>query len=609
MANKKYFKLIICVLTIILSIFFIYGQAYYFGLINLDSYVYIKNSMVQKGLTSDNILWPWTVYRNPSYYMPFTWYSYLIDTSIYGTSSSGYRLTNIFLHVLNSLLIFYFVYIATTDKLKSFFVAILFAVHPQHVEAVVWIAERKEVLAAFFGLLSLLFYVKYVKNFKLLDKKSFFIGRHYYLLSLAFFIFSLLSKPMWITLPCILLLLDWWPLKKYKYLKTHELLKDKIPFFLISTIFFIVHYITSYNIQFGVGTNISHYAVSSINSIAYEQRFLNSLVIYMIYFWKSFFPFTFTGYQSYPIVPLELWKIYSSAIVLIITTTVAIFYSKRKPYLLFGWLWFLGTLFPCIGIINSGGEGIFIGDRWSYLPHIGLFMAIIWGITSISIIKNNTYNTFFIFLATFILIFYGYFAHLYTSYWRDSETLWSTVVEADENNHYAHYLLGNTYALKKELNKAITQYEKAHKINPDEPYYLKVAGDLLLKVGDADRAWTYHEKILKAKKKSKNFLVTYGIYYSFEGMFDRAEMFLKQATKLPIGRVLDGDDYQPYLFQSFVYLNLDRNEDAIKQFEKYLSIYPHGRELACDYAFNIFKEDMNIFYQKYCFGPSLPEIF
>ena len=92
-------------------------------------------------------------------------------------------------------------------------------------------------------------------------------------------------------------------------------------------------------------------------------------------------------------------------------------------------------------------------------------------------------------------------------------------------------------------------------------------------------------------------------------MFDRAEMFLKQATELPIGRVLDGDDYQPYLFQSFVYLNLDRNEDAIKQFEKYLSIYPHGRELACDYAFNIFKEDMNIFYQKYCFGPSLPEIF
>ena len=183
------------VVTIIVSSFFIYGQVYNFGFLNLDDLIYTSNADFYDGLSLEEIVSSWNSFRNP-YYMPFTHLSFLFDIFLYGDNAGGFHITNMFLHILNSLLVFYLLYIMTAEKWKSFFVAILFTVHPQHVEAVAWISERKELLAAFFGLLALSFYIKYVNKDRNLSNKGCSNKNRCYLLAILFFILSLMSKPM-----------------------------------------------------------------------------------------------------------------------------------------------------------------------------------------------------------------------------------------------------------------------------------------------------------------------------------------------------------------------------------------------------------------------------
>ena len=192
---------LIFVASIIASILVIYNQVYFFNWFSLDDGIYIVyNDFVKQGFVPDSINWAFQTFDNP-YYMPLTRLSFLIDSSIHGINPKGFHITNLLLHSFNSVLVLYFLYLMTKEKWKSFFVALLFAIHPQHVEAVVWISERKEVLAAFFGLLALSFYIKHTQRNIILSSKEYFTGNHYYFLSILFFILSVLSKPVWITFP------------------------------------------------------------------------------------------------------------------------------------------------------------------------------------------------------------------------------------------------------------------------------------------------------------------------------------------------------------------------------------------------------------------------
>ena len=475
--------------------------------------------------------------------MPLTRLSFLMDSSIYGINPKGFHITNLLLHSLNSVLVFYFLYVMTEEKWKSFLVAILFAIHPQHVEAVVWISERKEVLAAFFGLLALSSYIKYIKENITLSSKEYFTGSYYYLLSILFFIFSLLSKPIWITFPCLVLLLDFWPLERYKYRPIIDLIIEKIPFFFVSFLFFVVYFATT-NHNISLDINHSMYNNSPVHTISlfpFEERLGNSLVAYIIYFWKSFFPFIFTGYQPYPESLLPLWKIYSAGLSLLAITLASIFYIKQKPYLLFGWLWFLGTLFPIIGIINSGGESIFIGDRWTYLPHIGFFMAIIWGVTPFISYQRHFYRS--IFFTGLLLIFFlnMYYAHQHTSYWSDNIKYWTHVLEKDKNNHYAHSAMGQTYAFGNvvhgkpfapDINKALEHFSEAQRLRPEETHYLILAGNALARKQRIKEAWLYYSKVLESEQPPRIILMRKGVSLLNLDQHYRAEQFFKKLVEM-----------------------------------------------------------------------------
>ena len=613
MNKKDHYIFAVFVLAIISCVFLIYGQTYHFQFINLDDLRYVNFKYLQDGHSLEDIIYSWNNFRSP-YFMPLTYFSIQLDLIIYGMNPGGFHATNTFLHSLNSLLVFYLLYVMTSDKWKSFFVAILFAVHPQHVEAVAWVAERKELLAALFGLLALYFYIEYIKENKFFNNRECPNAVRYYLLAILFFIFSLLSKPMWITLPCLLLLLDWWPMERFKYQSITSLIKEKGPFFLISIMFFVVHYITSTNVS-AETYELKKYAVTNIGLVPFGQRLETSLVAYATYFWKSFFPFTFTGYYPYPLSPLPLWKIFLAGLSLASITLGVIFCFKKRPYLLIGWLWFLGTLFPCIGILNTGGEGIFIGDRWTYLPHIGLFIAIVWWGSSVIITKKQFYKKIFTLLSLLVIFSYGYSAHHHTSFWEKGVTLWSKTLEVDQNRDFVHYLLAGAYYLEdSDMNKAKESYLKAHDINPDEPYYLIGLGNFLKSLDQEEEAWIFFNKILNTKKKDKSLLNYVGMAALNAKKYNEAEKFFKRSLLLPsvskdkIHGKANKHEFLPHLFLSFIYLITSNYAEAISQYEKFLAFFPDEREKACDYTFSIFKENMKVFYREYCYGPPLPEI-
>ena len=596
------------IVTIIISSFFIYGQVYYFGFMNLDDLIYVGDVNFYDGLTLQEIFSSWKNFRNP-YYMPFTYFSFIFDVFLYGDNPGGFHITNMFLHTLNSLLVFYLLYIMTADKWKSFFVAILFTIHPQHVEAVAWVSERKELLAAFFGLLALSFYIKYVNKDRNLSNKGYSNKNRYYLLAILFFIFSLLSKPMWITLPFLLLLLDWWPTERFQHKSITYVLKEKIPFFLISIIFFIVHYTTAHHILLDIIEDAPRqYYVHAVDQVPIVQRIGNSFVAYMIYFWKSFFPYIFTGYYPYPMLPLALWKICVAGIGILGITSGLIFYIKQKPYLLIGWLWFLGTLFPCIGIFNSGGEGILIGERWTYLPHIGLFTAVIWWISSVITKKNNFYKKIFILLSLSIILSYGYSAYHHTTYWKSDVTFWSKTLESDRNKHFVHFLLSDAYILDGDYEKAFESLEEAHRQNPEEPFYLLRMGNIQQELERNEYAWYFYKKILDTKRRDKHLSTTLGIYSINEKRFNEAKKFFKHAIQTTDIYKIDKFIFLPHLYLSYLYLVEYDAIEVARQYEKFLSNFPGKRDQACDYTFDIFKENMQAVYRAYCYGPPLPEI-
>jgi len=292
-----------------------------------------------------------------------------------------------------------------------------------------------------------------------------------------------------------------------------------------------------------------------------------------------------------------------------------IFYIKKRPYLLIGWLWFLGTLFPCVGIVNTGGEGIFIGDRWTYLPHIGLFTAIVWGLASFIVTKKQFYKKIFTILSLLVIFSYGYSAHYQTSFWERGVTLWSKTLEVDPSRTFVYFLLAGSYYLDDgDFDKSKEFYIKAHEMNPDEPYYLLKFGNFLLANDLEEEAWIYYNKILNAKRKDKVLLYNIGIHALVDKKNNVAEKFLKQATQLPNfskDEIYAGHykfEFLPHLYLSYIYLLSGDHAEAIKQYEKFLILFADERDKACDYTFKIFKENMNAFYRRYCYGPPLPEI-
>ncbi len=336
------------------------------GFVNYDDITYVGSPHVQSGLTVDNIKWAFKAIHCGNWH-PLTSISHMLDCQIYGLNPRWHHLTNLLLHIANTVLLFLVLVRMTGLPWRSAFVAGLFAVHPLHVESVAWVAERKDVLSTFFWMLTMYAYVRYVEHPRLTS----------YAPVLVFLALGLMAKPMLVTLPFVLLLLDYWPLGRFASGKKQawpgwRLILEKAPLYMLAAASSVVTYL----VQQKGGAMISFAQAS------FSARAANAVLSYGKYLWKTIWPTGLAVFYPYPADPAAAWKVGGTALVLVCISALVIFAARRRPYLATGWLWYLGTLVPVIGLVQVGEQAM--ADRYTYIPLIGLFIMVAWDVPELS---------------------------------------------------------------------------------------------------------------------------------------------------------------------------------------------------------------------------------
>ena len=361
-------------LLLILAIIIAYGQVKNFDFVGYDDQEYVtENIQVQKGLTVEGIIWAFTAFHSANWH-PLTWLSHMLDCELYGLNPMGHHWTNLIIHMANTILLFLVLKLMTGAIWRSAFVAALFALHPLHVESVAWVSERKDVLSTFFGLLMI---VAYYRHFKMSNLKN-------YLLVIIFFCLGLMAKPMIITFPFVLLLLDFWPLKRFQfenhclsqcdgktrcYFKgSSRLILEKIPLFIPVVISCVLTFLAQQ----------SQGAVKALGALPLTNRVANAFVSYVSYTVKAVWPSNLAVFYPHPGNTIPAWQIIAAVLIIAVANFLSIHSLKKYPYIAVGLFWYLGTLIPVIGLVQVGEQAI--ADRYTYIPLIGVFIIIAWGV-------------------------------------------------------------------------------------------------------------------------------------------------------------------------------------------------------------------------------------
>ncbi len=553
--NKGILLLIIILILTFMTLFSFWG-AKDNSFVNMDDDVYVTdNERVKKGINLENIKWSFsTIYFG--FYYPFTWLSHMLDSELYGLNAGGHHITSVIIHIINTLLLFFVLYRMTGKEWRSFIVAGLFAVHPLHVESVVWISERKDILSALFFFLGLLFYSYYVEKVT--------IGR--YILVLVSYLFGLMSKPMVITFPFVLLLLDYWPLKRINLEEVKEskkksetgkilwsLVKEKIPMFALIPLF---SFLTFYA-QKKTG------AVADIVSAPISQRILNAIISYARYLGKMIVPVNLLPYYPFPMKKIPVAPVILSLIILsIITYFVFLSYKKRK-YLLVGWFWFLGMLVPVIGIVQIGGQAM--ADRYTYIPLIGIFVIIVFLISDV--IEKRRLKIALSVLCAAMMVLLITLTVKQVKRWRDSSTLFSYTLSVDRDNFFAHNSLGSELLLNGKTEEAVQHFLEAIK---SEPGYFSAHFNLAsayMEMGKFDEAIEHYKLSFIEKEDAGGFN---NIGYAFIKLkkYEEAVKWLEKAI------ALDNALLDARMNLAKAYRMEGRISDAIKQYEEVLKLKP-----------------------------------
>lgn len=471
--------ILICLALIVITSA-VYWQVGDHEFLNLDDYAYItENPHVSTGITGPNIVWAFTS-AHASNWHPITWLSHMTDVQLYGMNPRGHHLTNVVIHAFSAALLFLLLFRLTSSLWQCVFVAALFAIHPLHVESVAWVAERKDVLSAFFGFLTILFYAEYAARRK----------PTLYLLSLSSFVLGLMSKPMLVTLPAILLLLDFWPLNRGSIKEQEQmqgqrqlsdnasaltaLLKEKIPFFACSL----------FSAAITIYAQHKGGAISSLNAVPFGLRIENALMAYVEYITNTFWPHDLAVLYLLP-SSIPVWQDICSLLILLIVSAATIWGRRRHPYLAVGWFWFLITLLPVIGLIQVGYQSM--ADRYTYIPLIGLFVMAAWGVPAL--IKELQYRQVILaLLAGAVIIASTALTRQQLGYWRDNVSLFRHTLHVTSGNYIARYYLGLALANKGDLSAAIKEYQEVLAINPSYFEAHNNLGGVLANKGDLDAA-------------------------------------------------------------------------------------------------------------------------
>ena len=449
---SKFRNSMVCVLLTLVTLA-LYSPVANYDFINYDDIAYVyENQQVISGLTEKGLIWAFTTHHAANWH-PLTWISHMLDCDLYGLNPGLHHLTNVWFHIANTLLLFLILMQMTGNAWQSVMVAALFALHPLHVESVAWVAERKDVLSTFFWMLTMHSYFRFVKR----------PGAGRYCLVAGLFALGLMAKPMLVTLPFVLLLLDYWPLNRLKPMSasaqppatvhsfTH-LAVEKVPLIAMA----ILSGIITYRVQQSAG------AVDLLGAYPLDIRLANATVSYGMYLFKMIWPFNLAVFYPHPGMP-PTWKFAISLIVCIGISLVAFRKARQYPYLIVGWLWYLGTLVPVIGLVQVGNQSM--ADRYTYIPLIGIFITLVWGVSEIAARYKITYG-WSAASAVIILSILSTFTWHQLRYWKDSITLFSRTLEITENNWPMHNNLAIAYGRNGEDENAIIHFQKTIRLNP-----------------------------------------------------------------------------------------------------------------------------------------------
>jgi tetratricopeptide (TPR) repeat protein len=461
----------------------------------------------------------------------------MLDCQLYGLNAGGHHFTNLLLHTIAVLLLFRVLRVTTGALWPSAFVAALFAIHPLHVESVAWVSERKDVLSAVFFMLTLAAYVRYARAPS--------PGR-YFIVALMFTL-GLMSKPMLVTVPFVLLLFDYWPLRRFDTVlllkskggivgwlnrKPHNLFLEKTPLLVLSGLSCLVT------------IRAQDPATGLLEQLPFTWRLNNALLSYIEYVRQTFWPARLAVFYPHPNNALSTWQVSLATTFLLAISAMAVLLRKKRPYVLAGWFWYIGMLVPVIGIVQIGEQGH--ADRYTYLPHIGLFLLIVWTAADFSTAwRLRREYLWLVATATIAILSYGTIVQ--TSSWKNSEGLWNHTLSVTSNNDFAHNNLGFLYLRRGELDKAISHFETALKIRSGNSQTRYNLGTALV-----------HTNLANALAR--------------EGRLAEAIMHYEEAIKL---RPDYGDAY--YNFGSVLFQQ-GRIDDAIAQWQKALAMQPNDAE-------------------------------
>jgi protein O-mannosyl-transferase len=555
---------IIVVLILIVLILGVYWPVQNYGFIGFDDSIYIiENGHVQSGISMEGIRWAFST-KYFGFWNPLTWLSLMVDYHLFRLNAGGYHWTNVIIHIFNATLLFLFFRNLTGAIWRSAFIAALFAIHPINVESVVWIAERKNVLSTFFWMLTMLFYIRYVRK----------PGWKHYLPVFVSFALGLMSKPMLVTLPFVLLLLDYWPLnrtiidtqndtniqailKKGKE-KLSFLILEKIPLFVLSAVSICIMFYSpksDYLTQF-----------KSTIDADFIQRINYAIFSYGMYLKKLFWPMDL--YIPYLYLNNPSWQIFLSAVILITITIIVCAYFKKYPYLPVGWFWYLGTLVPVIGIIQIGEHTM--ADRYAYVTFIGLFLMITWGGAQMAL-RNDILRKTFLFLPLLIIVLLIAATHDQIKRWSDTVTLFENTIKHDPANYAAYALLGQNFAKNGENEKALYYYDMALKLNPRVYVAYNNKGAILQRLGRRDEAIQVFQMAIRMDPASATAYYSVGLLYFEDKNLDECiEYSLKAIEKKP-------DYAEAYNLLGIALAEKGNIKDSVSQFEKALRIDPYNQ--------------------------------
>ncbi|QTA92397.1 tetratricopeptide repeat protein [Desulfonema magnum] len=563
--------MLICLL-LVLATFFVYWQVRDHAFINFDDdhYVY-KNSHVSTGLTWENVVWAFTT-TNGANWHPVTWLSHMTDTTLYGLNPGQHHLTNVIFHILNSLLLFFLFRRMTGALWRSGFVAALFALHPLHVESVAWVAERKDVLSTFFCFLTLHCYVRYAEH----------PNRKIYLMTIIFFILGLMSKPMLVTLPFVFLLLDYWPLgrfpretqnaqgfpvkKRTQFLFLSRIFViEKLPFFALSAGSSIVTFL----VQQGAG------ATACIEYCPLHFRLANALVSYAAYIVKMVYPHPLAVLYPHPGMQ-PWWKITGAAFLLMFLCVFVIRYAKSSPCLITGWLWYLGTLVPVIGLVQVGIQSM--ADRYTYIPLIGLFIILGWGIPDIFFRKRQGENLFSkIFrigipaAAISVIFVFTVLSWLQLRHWSDGITLYKHTLNVTSGSYIVYYNMGNTLLSRGRFDESLPYYYKALQRDPESFDAHNNIGLVLAQKGKTDKAIAHYREALRIKPDFSNPYNNLGNLFASQGRINKAIDHYREAL------LREPENAEALNNLGLSLIRIGKLEEAIAHFQKALKVKPdHG---------------------------------